>query len=44
MGDATVIDARTENMKRVWGLVDFNPIAARNVIVSELLVRKCSTL
>lgn len=39
MGDATVIDARTENMKRVWGLVDFNPIAARNVIVSELLVR-----
>jgi SAM-dependent methyltransferase len=29
----------TEQLRDVWQLVDFNPLAARNIVVGELLVR-----
>ncbi len=32
-------EAVTEQMREVWGSVDFNPIAARTIVVGELLVR-----
>ena len=35
----TTTEAVTEQMREVWGSVDFNPIATRNTVISELLVR-----
>jgi ubiquinone/menaquinone biosynthesis C-methylase UbiE len=29
----------TERLRQVWQLVDFNPLAARNIVTAELLVR-----
>ncbi|WP_346622463.1 aminotransferase class I/II-fold pyridoxal phosphate-dependent enzyme [Blastococcus montanus] len=37
--EATPVAARTDSPPNVWAAVDYHPIAVRDVIVSELLVR-----